>query len=315
MEKLTVIGGSKYWGSGKVIANLRNYAARLPFDIEFIETQGARFEIFSKLNKIPNGSAVLFQPSICFPAFIRDFAILEVLKNKSVRIYFLLLVDLQFKNVLFLSKIFRNYFFGNWLVFGSATPSLKVNRFKPLPPFFEKTHLTENIVSLYCEKVHFIHFGYRSKIKGWDDFVRIAKANSKNSHFVYIGKDKLSANEKGHIVVKNAKDTIGIENIILREFDKCFPVFLFCSKFDFSPLMVLECGWWGVPICVIKNSNSSQILSRFIPNNCFLEIEDCSGINFNFIQARNVASNLRNYLENCDEQSFFVQLFANVDCN
>ena len=79
--------------------------------------------------------------------------------------------------------------------------------------------------------------------------------------------------ESNFISSYKSENNIEIEATIKKYFDHELPIYFFCSLEDFAPLMILECGWWGVPIICKKNSNSEEILSRFISHSFFVSIE------------------------------------------
>ena len=70
-----LIGGSKFFGSGKIIFFLKNNLNYSYENFNFIETQKSNIGIIKKLLKIKKNSKILFQPSISFPAFLRDILI------------------------------------------------------------------------------------------------------------------------------------------------------------------------------------------------------------------------------------------------
>ena len=108
-----LIGGSRKYGSGKVLNHLKKYFGLRLQNFYFIETQKSRLGIFISLLNIPKNSKILFQPSICFPAFIRDLIIIIFLRLKTKNIKFILLVDICYKNQLMKNRVFRNIFFRN----------------------------------------------------------------------------------------------------------------------------------------------------------------------------------------------------------
>ena len=76
--------------------------------------------------------------------------------------------------------------------------------------------------------------------------------------------------------------------------------------------MVLECGWWGVPICTIKGSTSSGILRRFLPSSCFIEINESDLHNFNFNEAISAAASMFSYLLEWGNDDYCEQLLASL---
>ena len=96
--KITLIGGSKRFGSGKVINELKNYMNTHTKEFYFIETQGVKLKVIGDIIRIPLSHQIVFQPSICFPAFIRDLIIMSLIRIFFRSISIIILVDTQFRN-------------------------------------------------------------------------------------------------------------------------------------------------------------------------------------------------------------------------
>ncbi|MDB2654334.1 hypothetical protein N9Y68_05370 [Luminiphilus sp.] len=273
MDEVVFIGGSKAWGSGKVISSIRAFLTERDEKHEFIETQGARWSMLLKLISIGFDRSVIFQPSICFPAFLRDLFIVLILKLLRSDVKFVLLVDVIYKNPLMKVNLFREWFFGGSRVFGPAIPSLSIKNFHQSAPYFESDGLTANILSGECDRICFLHIGYKSWIKGWDRFQQFSCNNQQTFDFAYIGAEH--SDEIGSLDAKKFRSFCGgspaeTQKVLTEQFEDHYPALLFMSRFDFAPLTVLECGYWGVPICVLAGSDSVEILSRLLPRNCYV---------------------------------------------
>lgn len=270
-KKVALIGGSKRWGSGKVIAFLNSYLHEKLFDYKFYESQKSLSLPLDVAKEIEKNQCVIFQPSVCFPGFLRDLLVLLALRIKKADLHFILLVDVAFKNPLMKLNWFRRWFFGGSQVFGCAYPSLPVSNFFLLNPFFLKDHLTHNLLGPIGPKLCLIHIGYRTKIKGWDFYLKTAGKHGHEFEFFYCGLD----------VERNRSEfnalTAAYQGQTTEEIEKCLskisevgsPVLIFSSRYDFSPLVVLECGYWGVPIAVERGTKQEAILSRFLPSDYY----------------------------------------------
>lgn len=273
MDEVVFIAGSKAWGSGKVISSIKAFLTERDEKYEFIETQGARGLMLLKLISIGFDRRVIFQPSICFPAFLRDIFIVLILKLLRSDVKFVLLVDVVYKNPLLKMKLFRDWFFGMSRVFGPAIPSLSIKNFHQSAPYLESDGLTANIVNCECDRICFLHIGYKSWIKGWDRFQQFSRDNQHTFDFAYIGAehtDQISSLDGEKFRSFCGNSPAGTQKVLTEQFEDHYPALLFMSRFDFAPLTVLECGYWGVPICVLAGSDSVDILTRLLPSSCYV---------------------------------------------
>lgn len=311
-RKVFLIGGSQKFGSGKVISKLIEYIEDSPIGFEFIETQGARLGLITRLMQLPKNSVVIYQPSICFPAFLRDIIIVSILYGRTSQVSFLLLVDLRFKNILFKFKFIRSMFFRANSVYGLATPSAKPVNFTRISIYFENTKLKKDIIKYGASSYNIVHFGYRSKIKGWRKFLQTATQFHDSVSFSYIGRDDLRSSETRLIRSFKSQDNFDIEKTLLKNFRDETPLYLFFSQEDFAPLMVLECGWWGVPIICIKGTKAEKILSRFISKRFFLSVEPELLKMINLREAELAASHFSDFLNAYHEDQFCSDIITPI---
>jgi hypothetical protein len=311
-RKIFLIGGSHKFGSGKVVSKFVSYLEHNQIDFELIETQGARLSFVARLIQLPKKSLVIYQPSVCFPAFFRDIIIVSFLYLRSSRLHFLLLVDLRFKNIFFNKEFLRSLFFRNHPVFGLATPSVSLRNFIKIPIYFENTKLQKNIINYGNTSYTLVHFGYRSRIKGWSNFYKTASKFHRTTSFHYIGRDDLKTYENRFIQSYKSKSNLDIENTLKTVFDHETPIYLFSSREDFAPLMVLECGWWGVPIICIKDTKAEKILSRFISKTYFLSVDPEQISNINLQDAEQAALQFSNFLNSYHEDSFCSDITTQI---
>lgn len=280
MTERVFIAGSKAWGSGKVISGILALLTERGEKYEFVETQGARGLMLLRLMSIGFDRRVIFQPSICFPAFMRDLLTVLILKILRSDVQFILLVDVAYKNPLLKIKSFRKWFFGESRVYGPALPSVSVRKFYQSAPYFDSHGLAPNVVNSQCDRICFLHIGYRSWIKGWDRFQQFSQANRDIFDFAYIGAEY--ADQIGSFGGAKFRSFCGsspaeTQRVLSDEFEDQYPALLFMSRFDFAPLTVLECGYWGVPICVLVGSDSERILARMLPSACYVVFDPAEG--------------------------------------
>ena len=312
---LVLIGGSKKYGSGKVIKSLNDrIRKRLGLKFVFIETQEKKFGIVKELVKIPRKSLVIFQPSVALPSFLRDCFILLILRLKRIKnLYFILLVDLKFNNILFQYKIIRRLIFGQNIVFAPAEPSFTVHKLHRLTAkFFEINKLTPNIITVAKLKYCFVNLGYRNHIKGWEHFLEYTSEVSDKVECVSIGsfddsKQEISFN---HVQMLDGPTTLQIQQHLQDLNKTLLPIYIFTSNFDFAPLMVLEAGYWGVPVCVVEGSEAHHILNRFIPSDCFHVTSSLRDISLAKLISAKVA--FANHISSISEIDFSDEILEKV---
>lgn len=316
-KKVALIGGSKRWGSGKVIDFLNHYLHEKIVDYSFYESQRSLNLPLEIYKEIENNRCVIFQPSVCFPGFLRDLLVLLVLRIKKVDLRFVLLVDVTFKNPLMRINWFRKWFFGSSQVFGCAYPSLPVSNFILLPPFFLKEQLTHNLLGPVGQRLSLIHIGYRTKIKGWDRYLKIAAENDQNFEFFYCGLDVETNRLEFNMI------TAAYEGRTTEEVEKCLskisefgsPVLIFLSRYDFSPLVVLECGYWGVPIAVEVGTKQEAILSRFLPSDCYFSYVKLQDLRTQHLVLEKTRKRFLNYTNNLSASACMAQLYKKMEKN
>ena len=315
MEKyFFLIGGSKKYGSGKIIKYLKNYFEDKLNNFYFIETQKSRLDILISIIKIPRNGKILFQPSICFPAFIRDILIITFLRLRTKKIKFLLLVDICYKNPLLKYGIFKNIFFGNSKILSIANFSRSVRNQIKLDPFFEKIELKPMIFKNSKLPLALIHLGYLSKIKGWEDFQKLIKDSKTNFSAFAIGSEEtkiINLNTQKIYIYKgiNTKD---IQTKLIEISSNFFTVLIFLSHEDFAPLILLESGFWGIPIACIRESRSHSILTRFLPKNCFIVVENIEQILNSNEELIKVRENMWNYVNSLSEEIFSELIYKEL---
>ena len=309
-----LIGGSSYYGSGKIISFLKKKLNNSYEKFNFIETQKSNLGIIKKLIKVPKNSKILFQPSIAFPSFLRDILILLLIRRKSHDLTFILCVDICFKNPIFKVKKFRKIFFKNSKVITIANFSYKLKGQVIIEPFFEKSKLNISIVEDFKLPLAPLHLGYCTKMKGWDKFNFLLESCREGYPFFTIGsaspKDCLLS-KKNHTIIR-ASNTKDIESKVELISRKYFPCLIFLSNADFAPLIVLEAGYWGIPITCIKDTKSENILERFLPRNCFVSIKDFRELKFfreDLIVSR---TNMLSYTRDLNEKKFFQSILENL---
>ena len=310
-----LIGGSKFFGSGKIIFFLKNNLNYSYENFNFIETQKSNIGIIKKLLKIKKNSKILFQPSISFPAFLRDILIVLFIRYKTNDLTFILCVDICFKNPILKFRIFRKIFFSNRTVISIASFSQRVEKQISIKPFFEKKNLTISTVNNTFLPLAALHLGYFTRMKGWYKFCDLVKSSTEPIQAFSIGSTKiknsnlLSRNHK----ILYASNTKNIECSVDSISKKFFPCLIFLSNEDFAPLIVLEAGYWGIPIVCIRKTKGEQILSRFLPNNCFIVIDNLDQL-FQ-VKEKLIISRKKmfNFIENFNERTFYKRVLEILD--
>jgi hypothetical protein len=97
----------------------------------------------------------------------------------------------------------------------------------------------------------------------------------------------------------------------LQDLNRTFlPIYVFSSNFDFAPLMILEAGYWGVPICVIEGSEAHHILDRFIPSDCFHVTSSLEDISLSKLISAKAA--FASYISSISEIDFSDEILEKV---
>lgn len=309
--QITLIGGSKRFGSGKVINELKKYMSNHTREFYFIETQGAKLKVISNIFKIPRSHQILFQPSICFPAFMRDLVIMFLIRILFRSISIIILVDTQFRNPLMKSTLIRKIFFNNMTVFSPAQPTGRVQKLEKISPYFDQELLQRAIVAHGSKQIGLVHLGYLQKLKGIDHYSQIVE-QSKIDILNAFGIGDLNQSEheliSKRIVLIHAPKVTDIQNSILKLSEKFDLVYLFCSENDFAPLMVLEAGYWGVPIVVLRKTKAHAIVSSFLPHNCFIAISDINDLWDSRAEMKRSSSEMHAFIDGVIENKFTHQV-------
>jgi hypothetical protein len=272
MRGIYFVGGSKSYGSGKVVTFLRDGLQEQGLLSGFIETQGAGLEVLRALWYLPRRARVLYQPSICFPAFVRDMLMVAVMRLRRVHITYFLMVDVAFKNPLLRSDFARDLFFGGSVVLGLANFSLPVSRSILIVPYYEPGVVNRLPAVLQDAPVTVVHLGYRSRMKGWVDLTAQLEREGCSLRVVAIGGTVTESEVKAAhpVELMPGASTSEIETSLCAIMPECFPVYIFLSREDFAPLMVLEAGHWGLPIATVRGSRAEGILERMLPQGCYV---------------------------------------------
>ncbi len=275
-----LVGGSKAYGSGKVVSFLRDGLKNRGILRGFIETQGARGEIFAKLFAIPRGAEVLYQPSICFPAFARDVLLISVMRLRGLSVAHILLVDVVFRNPLLRNGMLRRIFFGRSTVLGLAEFSQPVARASRVTPYFDVSSMSRFPSMALQAPIVAIHLGYRNEMKGWDDLRSQLSAEEHPLKVVAIGGSvtAVEAEAAAPVQLLPGASTDEIETSLKSIVEENFPVYVFLSREDFAPLMVLEAGFWGLPLVTLRGTRAEGIMSRMLPGDCYVIVDSLKSI-------------------------------------
>lgn len=266
-----VIGGFSKFGSSVYLKNFTKDG-----DFVYIDYNSKRLEIFvSIIRNFPGlvAQKVYFQPAICFPSFIRDILIVILLRVFFSKITFIILSQLHYKNKLLPNKFFRYLFFGRSEIISSAalSSSWYFQKSKIVSPDVKPFDLP---VAALKQDGAIIHLGYLSPIKGYDNFIRVT-SNLENKVIV------IGAELDKHVVHdSNVYVTVGVDEfkhrlkeILNKEKILCF---LYCSKFDLSPLLLLEIRRAKIPLVVLSTTPAELILKNYLKQECFVVINSSS---------------------------------------
>ncbi len=285
IKKIRLIGGAGKYGSGEIVGQVKilldhNYV------LEFHNTQGLRtfglIELIISLFR--EKKLTIFQPSISYPAFLRDIIILIFLKLSSSPRVFLLLTRLDFKNKIMKYRFFQKIFFSNHRIISTAKHSLLDKNIHLLRQFIPSTYILKNNQrpnKIFKDMV-LCHFGYLEEFKGFKTFISISKRNPQ-LNFLAIGqylkkRRNYSVTKYKNLEIVETTNKKSFKSEIINNNLKSDLIFLFCSKQDLSPLVILECGNLGIPIVCFEGSVSEEILNNYLPMGCYVSLKDLNEI-------------------------------------
>ncbi len=299
--EIRLIGGVGKYGSGEVIDQVKILLDR-NYILEFHNTQGLRVLGLIKLiiSLFKDKKLTIFQPSISFPAFLRDIIIFLSLKFSFSPRIFLLLTRLDFRNKIMKYKFFQKLFFSNHRIISTAKHLFLDREIPIFRQFIPSLRQLQNVHKLnrdFKNKVLY-HFGYLEEFKGFKKFVSVSKKYS-NFNFLAVGqylkrRRNYHVRSYGNLEIIETKDIKSFKREMIKSL-KNDPIFLFCSNQDLSPLVILECGILGIPIICLKGSISEEILNNFIPRDCFISLK-----NLNEISSSNFVVDLKRSLSRMD---------------
>ena len=196
-------------------------------------------------------------------------------------------------------------------MFSPAQPTAEVPNLVKISPYFDNKLLQKAIVEHESKKIGLVHLGYLQKLKGIDHYSQIVE-QPKTNIFDAFGIGDLNQSEQDlvskRIVLMHAPKVADIQNSILNLSKKFDLVYLYCSENDFAPLMILEAGYWGLPIVVVGQSKAHAILSGFLPQNCFTVISDISELEERRPEMQLSASAMYDFLDVIIEHKFTHQV-------
>lgn len=319
-QKILVIGGLSRFGSGKYMKDVCIALNESGYKILKFSTNKMRFIKLIYLFRMLNNKSdyfIYFQPSICGISFIRDLFILLILKFYKTPKVYVILSHIYYKNYLFKLNFIRKFFFKNELIICAAKiKELEILAKKYIvitpickTPFSEKKNnskVTNNLI--------FSHIGYFDSIKGFDKFLDLVKLDNQKN-FIAIGEplnEKYDYQNNPNLTIlssHNNNDFISKINLLIDKHEQ-YPIYLFMSKYDLAPLLVLELGASKIPICVKKNSKSHRILSNFLPLDTYFTYTSLDDIinEYNEHQLMNQI-NLMHTFSKRKNQSNFVNKF------
>lgn len=283
-KEIRLIGGVGKYGSGEVVDQVKILLDR-NYILEFHNTQGLRILGLIKLiiSLFKEKKLTIFQPSISFPAFLRDVVIFLSLKFSFSPRIFLLLTRLDFRNKIMKFKFFQKLFFSNQKIISTAKHSFLEKEIPTFRQFIPSHNKLQNDLKPNRDFKNNVlcHFGYLEEFKGFKTFVSISKKYSQ-FNFLAIGqrlkrKRSYEVKSRGNLEIIETKNSQDFNSEMIKSI-KNDPIFLFCSKQDLSPLVVLECGILGIPIICFKGTISEEILINFIPSDCFISLKNLNEI-------------------------------------
>lgn len=269
-----IIGGFSKFGSS-IYLNQFSKANKL----KCIDYNSTRFAVFIHIIKnIKNIMAkrVYFQPAICFPGFLRDILIVAFLRILFAKITFIILSELHYKNKLLSNKYFRKIFFCRSHIISSAALIG--------PNYFQKSEIISPSVtplSLPIAKLEksgaILHLGYLSPIKGFEDFLSITD-NLENKKIAIGARLDDRSIQGSNVYVTNSFDEFKeqLRAVLTAEKILCF---LYCSKYDLSPLLLLELRNAKIPLVVLSGTRAELILRNYLKEECFVVVNQIAELN------------------------------------
>ncbi len=289
-RSIIMIGGFDRYGSGKYMRDMSDSLARNKYQIVQISTNRMRLSgLLQMVRRLLTSSHnhVLFQPSISGMGFVRDAIILFIMRILGCQIAFVILSHIFYKNYVFKFAWMRSLFFKNRYVVGAADISEvneKAREYAVITPIFSvpfSTHKRDD--ALGGEHLLFCYIGYFDAIKGFDRFVELASQHE-DQRFLAIG-DPLNEQTELPNVGKNIEYLVSspesdfsnnVRQMIKRQ--DCLPVLLYSSRYDLAPFLILELGAARVPVCVMSDTDSHQILKNFLPQGAFFVFKKLADI-------------------------------------
>lgn len=258
-------------GASKVLAS---FAAE--YNLEYVTFYSYR-GISIWLKSLLSRRVVIYAPAISRingvkkPGYLRDiFFILTsyvFFPFKNHPIYFInSQIDFKSKIVSpLLYKLIRNR-----IIIGPSKPIHVVGR--EILYYYSNDMIVNTEIEVRDHKDIIVwHLGYKLKEKGWNEFKQLS--NISPLEFKYCGRDNLQDFPN---IITNEIPAEFVANL----FFKSINVFLFLSKSDLFPLVVLEAISNGFVIATVKNSVSESILNgMFRGRKCYLVLERIEELN------------------------------------
>ena len=272
MRQKVLIGGLSLFGSGNY---LREYAQTVSFDRQY-DYNATGFAFVCTLVKSAKKlfrSEVHFQPAICFPAFARDVLIVILLRLLCCKVVFVVLSELHYRNPVLKTKAGRRLFFWRSRIISSAP--LCGENYK-LPSEVRSPNVVgEDLPNADISELGAIlHLGYLSDIKGFDLFLEQAKRSPRR--FAAIGallrEARLETSDIEVNITTSRDEFLGtLEKFIKGQKILCF---LFCSRYDLSPLLLMELRKARIPLVAIKGTDGARILANYLKPDCYNLVSD-----------------------------------------
>ena len=264
-------------GASKV---LNSFA--LEFNIEYVPFYSWR-GLLIWLKSFFNRKPVVYAPAISrysslkTPGYVRD--VMFILSGciffpfRRHHIYFIN-SQINFKSRLV--SPFLYYMIRNRIIIGPAKPKLISNR-EILFYYADNMLIDPKFSYEIKEELIVWHLGYNTVEKGWYDFINLARRSSLK--FMYAGREEVFE-LPSHVTHEPPADYVA--NLFNNELN----VFLFLSKTDLFPLVVIEAIQRGFVIVTITGSVSESILNdMFRGRNCFLSINRIEDLSLPIIKA------------------------------
>lgn len=251
-----VIGGEKKYGSGSVI---RQYLANVR--CTFISTNGIRIMGLFKILHSKEKDVVFF-PSIAKLSALRDIAIYLILILKGSNIRTVILCDLNFSHFPKLIK---------WIIYKFSHQIFAPSRIDGLQIKSFRQQIVADLENKAYNGYRVVYGNYIQNEKGFDRFEKYICENDTEDYLCFgSGPDGLYSD-----LSVQATCSAGDFLMAMKSSVRGGKYYLYLSRFDLAPLVVIEAINAGLVVCTLKScTDSIRILENYLGQQGFFVIDD-----------------------------------------